>query len=179
MVELRSRISGDMAVGTLIDGVVAGKVAAKKEGLLVPAGSPVRGRIRRLERYTDPFPYFVVALEFTELELQGIRHRFFADVVKIESAPGVEQSLVYNSAIRVNNAPAKQPSIALPDTSKPAGELVNREDMQVKRHRETLWLHTLPGVATFFFKSGNLDLEPGFQIVWETRPLVPGKHRQE
>jgi len=181
VVKLRRRISSDMAVGTLIDGVVAGTVSAKKDGVLVSAGSPVRGRIRRLERYTDPFPYFVVALEFTEIELQGIRHRFFADVVKIESAHGVEQTLVYDSATRVSNAPAKQPSTALFDISKApeAGELVNREDMQVKRHREMLWLHTLPGVATFFFKSGNLDLEPGFQIVWKTRPLVPGKHRPE
>ena len=58
-VKLRNRISSDMAVGTLIDGTVAGDVAAKHE-VVIPSGSPVRGRIRRMERYTDPFPYFVV-----------------------------------------------------------------------------------------------------------------------
>jgi len=97
VVNLNSRISGDMAVGTLIDGIVADKVSAKKGEVLIPAGSLVRGRVRRLERYTDPFPCFVVALEFTEMELQGIRHRFYADLVKIQSAPAVEQTVVYNS----------------------------------------------------------------------------------
>ena len=81
MAKLTSRISGDMAVGTLIDGVVEKNVAAKKGAVLIAAGSPVRGRIRRLEHYRDPFPHFVVALEFTEVEAQGIRYRFYADVV--------------------------------------------------------------------------------------------------
>jgi hypothetical protein len=79
-VTLRSRISEDMAVGALIDGVVAGNVTAKG-AVVIAAGSPVRGRIRRLERYTDPFLHFVLGLEFTEVEVQGIRHRFYADVV--------------------------------------------------------------------------------------------------
>ena len=81
-----------MAVGALIDGVVGGNVSAKGR-LVIAAGSPVRGRIRRLERYTDPFPYFVVALEFTEVEVQGIRYRFYADPVDIEPIAGVEQTL--------------------------------------------------------------------------------------
>jgi hypothetical protein len=81
-VKVRSRISGDMAVGTLIDGVVADNVAGNKGAVLIAAGAPVQGRIRRLEHYSDPFPYFVVALEFAEIELQGFRHRFYADVVR-------------------------------------------------------------------------------------------------
>jgi hypothetical protein len=43
-----------------------------------------------MERYTDPFPYFVVGLEFTEVEVQGIRHLFYADLVEISPALGVE-----------------------------------------------------------------------------------------
>ena len=54
-VKLRNRISGGMAVGTLIDGTVAGDVV-EKHAVVIPSGSPVRGRIRRMERYTDPFP---------------------------------------------------------------------------------------------------------------------------
>src|SRR5215467_72974 len=61
-VSLRSRLSADMTVGSLIDGVVAANVPAKGR-VLMAAGSPVRGRVRRLERYTDPPPHFVVALE--------------------------------------------------------------------------------------------------------------------
>jgi hypothetical protein len=56
-VKIRSRLSGDMAVGTLIEGGVAGNVGAK-HAVAIPADSPVRGRIRRMESYTNPFPYF-------------------------------------------------------------------------------------------------------------------------
>ena len=87
VVTLSSRISGDMRS---MDAVVAKNVAAKRGGLLIAAGSPVRGRIQRLERYADPFPHFVVALEFTEVELHGIRYRFYADPIEIEPVAGVE-----------------------------------------------------------------------------------------
>jgi hypothetical protein len=152
-VKLRSRISDDMAVGTLIDGVVAANVTARKGAVLIAAGSPVRGRIRRLERYTDPFPHFAVALEFTEVELQGIRHRFYADMVEIESAPGVEQTL----------------------SSLDKTEVWKQDNggQGVKRTKETLWLPSLPGVAVFFFRGGNLDLPRGFRTVWKTRPWAP------
>jgi hypothetical protein len=152
-VTLRSRISDDMAVGTLVDGVVAGNVAAKKGAVPIAAGSPVRGRIRRLERYTDPFPHFVVALEFTEVELQGIRHRFYADVIEIESVPGVEETL----------------------SSLDKTEVWNLENggQRVKRTKETLSLPNLPGVAVFFSRGGNLDLPRGFRTVWRTRPWAP------
>lgn len=89
---LRSQISADMAVGALIDGVVASNVPSKG-AVVIAAGSPVLGRIRRLERYNDPVPHFVVALEFTQVELEGIRYRFYSDLVKFESALGVEQKL--------------------------------------------------------------------------------------
>jgi hypothetical protein len=68
-VKLRSRVSSDIVVGTLIDGVVAGHVK-DKHAVVIPTGSPTRGRILRMERYTDPFVYFVV----------GIRHMFYADL---------------------------------------------------------------------------------------------------
>ena len=89
VVKLRSRISVDMAVGTLIDGGVAANVGAK-HAVVIPADSPVRGRIRRMESYTNPFPYFIVGLEFTEVEVQGIRYLFYADLVDIDRKPGVE-----------------------------------------------------------------------------------------
>ena len=137
----------------MIDGIVAGNVAAKKGGVLIAAGSPVRGRIRRLERYTDPFPHFVLALEFTEVELQGIRYRFYADVVEIESARGVEQTWSLPTKTEVRS--------------------FERGGVGVTQTRETLWLPSLPGVAAFFFLGGKLDLPPGFRTVWKTRSLTP------
>jgi hypothetical protein len=149
-VKLRTRISGDAPVGTLIDGVVGNNVAAKKGAVVIAAGSPVRGRIRRMERYTDPFPYFVVGLEFTEVEVQGIRCRFYADLVEIDAARGVEQRL------------------STRDTSQTSdlfyGGTVTRQT------KENLFFYNLPGVATFFFRGSRLDLPVGFRTVWKTRP---------
>ena len=48
--------------------------------MLIPSGSPVRGRVRRLEWNEDKGGYFVVGLEFTEIEAAGTRYRFFADL---------------------------------------------------------------------------------------------------
>jgi hypothetical protein len=131
----------------LIDGAVAGNVTAKG-AVVVAAGSPVRGRIRRLERYTDPFPHFVVGLEFTEVEFEGIRHAFYADVVEIGSAPGIEQTVSFNRTQAV----------------------IGRA---IRENRETLSLPNLPGVATFFVRGGKLDLPPDFRTVWKTRTLAP------
>jgi hypothetical protein len=47
-----------------------------------------------MERYSDPFPHFVVGLEFTEVEVNGIRHLFYADLVEIgPPSTGVQLTL--------------------------------------------------------------------------------------
>jgi hypothetical protein len=151
-VKLRTPVSSDLAVGALIDGVVDGDVAVKHK-VVIAAGSPVHGRVRRMERYTDPFPYFVVALEFTEVQVEGIRYRFYADPVDIERIAGVEQRLWTKDEYEAR--------------SLFGGGSVSRQ------HRENLFLPVLPGVAMFFFKGAKLDLPQGFRTVWKTRPLKP------
>lgn len=151
-VELRSRISDSLAVGALIDGRVAGNVTAKGV-VVIPAGSPVRGRIRRLERYAEPFPYFVVGLEFTEVELGGIRHLFYADLIDVGAAPGVRAELyAKNTTITAAN-----PLLF--------GGLASRQTI------ERISLPSLPGVATFFYEGGKLELPQEFRTVWKTRAL--------
>jgi len=151
-VKLSSRISGDMAVGTLIDGRVAGNVGGK-HAVVIPADSPVRGRIRRMERYTNPFPYFIVGLEFTEMELQGIRYLFYGDLVDIDRMPGVELTLsTKNTTTTVTNP-------------------LLFGDVSTRQILESLSLYNLPGVATFFYKGDKLELPQDFRTVWKTRPL--------
>jgi len=161
-VKLRSRISGNLAVGSLIDGVVATSVPSKGE-VMIAARSPVRGRIRRLEHYTEPFPHFVVALEFTEVELQGIRHRFYADLLETDSLPGLERRLTVSDRTESVNL---EPDAGVRGTLGLGGKMA-------KYTRESLSLADLPGVAAFFFKGDRLDLPPGFLTVWRTRPWVP------
>jgi hypothetical protein len=38
---------------------------------------------------------------------------------------------------------------------------------------ETLSLYNLPGVATFVYKGGRLDLPQDFRAVWRTHSLKP------
>jgi hypothetical protein len=140
-VKLRTPVTGDMAVGTLVEGV-----ASKAAG--IAEGSPVRGRIRRMERYSDPMPHYVVALEFTEVESEGIRYRFYADVKEIEAGGGVTR--------RLETAPATEIDGALYRTTK-----------------TTLTFVELPGVATFFVNGAKLELRPGFRTVWKTKALAP------
>jgi hypothetical protein len=151
-VKLHSPITGDMAVGALIDGEVLLTVARKGKGP-IPAGSPVRGRIRRLERYTQPSPYFIVALEFTEIEVQGVRHRFDADIVQIDPPHELGTTLSFREKSATSGHTV-------------AGELTTRS-------WETATTHDLPGVATFFVRGSSLDLRPGLHTVWRTRPLTP------
>jgi hypothetical protein len=125
----------------------------EKHAVVIPSGSPVRGRIRRMERYTDPFPYFVVGLEFTEVEVEGIRHLFYADLVEISPAVGVE--LLLKNTTRTQTNPLL------------LGNISTRQTI------ETLSLYNLPGVATFFYKGGELDLPKDFRTVWRTHSLKP------
>ena len=153
-VKLMSRIPEDAAVGALIDGVIETNVTAKRS-VVIAAGSPVRGRIRRLERYSDPFPHFAVALEFTEVESQGIRYRFDADLARIDPAPGIAQTLSHMGRT----------------------EVVDQGIFQKFRISwETLYFSNLPGVATFFFKGATLNLPQGLRTVWTTRPAVGDRH---
>ena len=57
--------------------------------MLVPKGALVSGRLRRLEKYTDESPYFVVGLEFSEVNFPGNRARFFAELEQITSPAGL------------------------------------------------------------------------------------------
>ena len=148
----RRGLRSKTAVGTLIEGVVEGDVL-RKGTVLIPAGSPVRGRVRRLEWNEDKGGYFVVGLEFTELEAAGTRYRFFADLEGTDALPGLRQT------IRTRPRPEKSPLRGGADT------IVLSDDI--------LYLYDLPGVGAFFVQARHLDIPPGFRMTWKTRALVP------
>jgi hypothetical protein len=154
-VTLRSRVAGDFAVGALIAGVVANDVR-NRDGVAIAAGTPVRGRLRRLEHYEDPIPHFVIALEYTELELSGIRYRFDANLVRIEPAAGVELTLTDTQRVDI-------------------GTLGHVYDTRIRHVAVTF--SDLPGVATFFFRGASLDLRAGLKTIWMTRPSASARAR--
>ncbi|MGD0776609.1 MAG: hypothetical protein ABSC05_27655 [Candidatus Solibacter sp.] len=152
VVKLSTRITDETTVGAPIAGGVDGNILSKRS-LLIPDGSSVRGRVRRLEWHDEKGGYFVVALEFTEVETAGTRYRFFADLEGMDGLPGLVQT------IRTRQRPSKSPV-------RSGGTTVDSSD-------EILYLPDLPGVGSFFVQSRRLDLPPGFRMTWKTRALVP------
>ena len=152
VVKLATRITEKAAVGSLIEGVVEGNVLYKKK-VLIPDGSAVRGRVRRLEWNEEKEGYYVVALEFTEIASGGTRYRFFADLVGTDVLPGLRQ------VIRTRQQTEKSP--------------VRGGAGTVSVSDEVLFLPDLPGVGSFFVQARRLDLPPGFRTTWKTRALLP------
>ena len=151
VVRISTRITEKTAVGALIEGVVEGNVL-RKRSVLIPDGSPVRGRVRRLEWNEDHGGYFIVGLEFTDIEAAGTRYRFFADLQDMDRLPGLRQSI----------RTSKQETYVLPNGG--GGTLMSGE---------SVILPDLPGVGSFFVQARRLDLPPGFRMTWKTRALVP------
>jgi hypothetical protein len=151
VVKLSTAITEKTTVGALIEGVVEGSVLRRKR-VLIPDGSPVRGRVRRMDWHDEKGGYFVVALEFTEIEAAGTRYRFFADLVDTDRLPGLRQSI----------RTFKQEASTLLD----GGEMTRDSS-------DVLFLPDLPGVGSFFVQARQLDLPPGFRTTWKTRALVP------
>lgn len=143
IIEVTSSISSKDAVGKLIEGRVVGDVLRKGQVVLVN-GAPVRGRIRRLDRYVEA-DHFVVGLEFIEVMAHGAPLRFYADLVSMDRRKGIQP--VLREVVSVPNRESEYREIKLPE---------------------------LPGVASFFVDGKSFVLAPGLRTVWRTRGLLRG-----
>ena len=141
---LATPVSNKDSVGTSIEGKISGDVVHKGK-VVVPDGSLVHGRIRRLEHYPDR-GVFGVGLELTEVESRGEWLPFYADLLRVDKDPRIQLELSRH--------------ILVPHRSR-----VDVAD-------ETITLLELPGVASFFVKGANFTLPAGFRLVWRTRGLL-------
>jgi hypothetical protein len=140
-VQLTTPISDEDTVGTLIEGKVSGDVLRKGK-ILIPNGSVVRGRVRRLERYQEGGA-FIVGLEFTQVEVRGELLPFYADLLRIDKNPRIRPTL--------------------------SEQVLVRDRAGVQSRKETITLPELPGVASFFVGGTTLAVPSGFRMVWRTR----------
>lgn len=148
-VGLTAPITATDSVGSLIQGRVANDVKDKNR-MLVPAGASVRGRVRRLENYTEDGGYFIVGLEFTEVEWQGSHARFFAEFIDMDHSGGIE-GFLHNSTSQ-----SRQVANGRPET---------------RGYAETIRAGSLPGVGTFLIRGRELNLRAGFKTIWRTSSL--------
>jgi hypothetical protein len=145
-VTLTTEVGNDSAVGALLQGRVSAAVDLKGK-TVIPEGAPIHGRIRRLERYEDAGGYFIVGLEFTDVEIGGALYRFYADLQGASGAPGLQWVI---------------------STSSGARDLAGAAQIT---QFETVRLPDLPGVGSFFIRSPRFSLPAGFQMQWKTRAL--------
>jgi len=140
-IQLSTPISDKDWVGTPIEGRVQGDVR-HKEQIVIPNGSVVRGRVRRLERY-ERGGAFIVGLEFTQVDLANGPVLFYADLLRMDKNPRIKPSL--------------SERVIVPDP----GRVHTRE--------EVVTLSELPGVASFFVSGKAFTVPKGFGTVWRTR----------
>jgi hypothetical protein len=140
-VTLATAVDIQSTVGTLLQGRVSNNVDYQGK-TLIPEGSTVRGRIRRLEHVADAGGYFVAGLEFTEVQTDSGLLRFYADLLTASGAPGLEWT--------ISNPNSRSAGF---------GESV----------LEVIRVTNLPGVGSFFIKGSTFALPAGFRMQWRTR----------
>jgi hypothetical protein len=141
-ISLTTPVTDQTTVGSFIEGEISGNVASSGPTLL-PAGAKVRGRVRRLERYSSKEgSYFVVALEFTDLDSA----RFFADFETVDRAEGVPWSKTF----RLDGASGH--------------DNFGSVDASVKWETSAL-----PGVGAFVVRGSTFKIPAGFRTIWKTR----------
>lgn len=145
-IQLAEPVTDKDIVGTPIEGRVAADVTEKKR-VVIPKGSVVHGRIRRLERFRGG-ESFIVGLEFGELAVRGVAMPFYADLERIEKRTGMQAVM--------------KERVVVADRS------------GVREKEETITLPALAGVASFFVKGPGFVLPKGFQMVWRTRGPISG-----
>ena len=143
-VTLTTPLTGESPVGTLLEGRIPSNVSLKGK-VIIPAGSYIHGRLRRLERYTDNGGYSVVGLEFTEVDAGGSPLRFYADLQNASGAAGLEWLL------------------------STGGSRVTRFGFE--NTTENLRITDLPGVGSFFVRRSKFSLPAGFRMQWKTKAL--------
>jgi hypothetical protein len=130
-VELTTSISDKNSVGTLIEGKVSGDVLRKGK-IVIPRGSVVRGRIRRLERSPEGGA-FILGLEFTEVDAPGGSLPFYADLLRIEKNPGLQP--VFSEQVLVSY----RETITLPELPGVASFLVSGTTFTLPRGFRMVW----------------------------------------
>ena len=72
------------AVGDRISAVTDAPVRYHRT-ILIPKGALLEGRIHRLERRLTPRPYYLVGIEFTDMEFPGHHARFIGQILGIQA----------------------------------------------------------------------------------------------
>jgi hypothetical protein len=161
---LTTPVTEQAPIGQMIEAKVSGNVRYNNQ-LLIPDGSVVRGRVHRLERNSQPESYFIVALEFNEIQAGASLLRFYADLQNIEEAPGVERFLSYSTSVSDSSSPERRISPA-------SGHEYDYSTSHTNVTSKEIRLVDLPGIGSFFVRGTHFSLPTGLKMTWKTRALA-------
>ena len=130
---LESPVSDRDAVGTIIRGRTVAELVHKGR-VVVPRGSILTGRIRRLEHFDANT--FAVALEFTQVEVGGVPVRFFADFTGLDSSKAIRRRLSEKIAIEFGR---ESREITLPPLYGVASFFVSGKSFTLPAGFKTMW----------------------------------------
>jgi hypothetical protein len=131
--------------------------AALNNAVVIPKGATVSGRIRRLERLSGETAAFAVGLEFSEIEFENRRARFYGRLENVESIRGLSSVL----------STTKSESREFPSST--------MQGFTVHTARtEKQYAQDLPGVGTFFMSGAEFTLPAGMKMTWKSAAL-PGR----
>jgi len=149
-VRLAHSIDSEQAVvGDALSAIV--ESSAGHKGTMVPKGAVLRGRIRRLERYSIPTGHYIVGLEFTELEFPGHQARFFGEMDYVDPVPGLKWFVTTS----------RMKTLELAD----GGRITSSES-------EKYWTVQMPGASTFFVEGSKFRLPEGLHMTWRALKLA-------
>jgi len=137
-------------VGDPLDAEIVSSVEYKHK-LIVPKGAILRGRIRRLERFSTPRPNYVVGLEFTDVEFPGHHARFFGEMLSVVPTAGL--------SLTVSTSKTETRDLG------PVGSLASSRT-------ETYLAVPIPGIGTFFMEGSNFRLPEGLLMDWRSVKLA-------
>lgn len=144
-----SSVAGDRVEATLASDV-------RRDGeLLAPKGSLLIGRIRRLERFTDPRNHFIVGLEFTELRTPTRRARIRTELAHVTQFGGLVEQFGEERK----------------SYSKQGGGLAG--DGLERTTIESYSMEPLPGTSEIYVRANRLRIPAGLRMVWRTLPADP------
>ena len=141
--------SEQAAVGDPLSAIVQSSAGMKET--VVPKGAVLRGRIRRLERYSIPTQHYIVGIEFTDLEFPAHHARFFGEMESVDSVPGLKWYVTTS----------REKTLDLAD----GGRIISSES-------EKYWTVQIPGISTFFMEASKFRLPEGLHMTWRAVKLA-------
>jgi hypothetical protein len=101
-----------------------------------------------MEKYSDPSPYFLLGIEFDDIEFPTHHARFFGTFKNLESdVPGFSWFAAWANSTK---------------------KTLNHDTLYTTT-RETEHLPDVPGVGIFFMQGSSFRLLRGMRMVWQTQ----------